>query len=151
MIAYLDCAGGLAGNMLLGALLDAGAPEAELRAVPERLGIQPVELRLERVWRHGIGALHLDVIAGPPQPERSWRSIQQQLSAADLDEPVRERAGAVFARLAEAEGQIHGVPPDDVHFHELGAVDTLIDVVGAVTLLDGLGVSHMACSPLPMG
>lgn len=151
MIAYLDCVGGLAGNMLLAALLDAGGPEDELRAVPDRLGIEAVELRLERVERHGIGALHVEVVAPERQPARSWRSIQEQLAAARLDESVRVRAHAVFERLAEAEGQIHGVPAEDIHFHELGAVDTLIDVVGAVTLLHALGVSRLVCSPLPMG
>lgn len=151
VIAYLDCVGGLAGNMLLAALLDAGAPEQELRAVPELLRIGAVELRLERVERHGIGALHVEVVAEGHQHERTWRSIREQLAAADLDGTVRERATAVFARLAEAEGEIHGVPPDEVHFHELGAVDTLIDVVGAVVLLERLGVSEIVCSPLPIG
>jgi uncharacterized protein (TIGR00299 family) protein len=137
--------------MLLAALLDAGAPERELRAVPQRLGIETVQLRLERVHRQGIGALHLEVIARGRHHERSWRSIRAQLNEAELDQGVRERAGAVFGRLAEAEGAIHGVDPDDVHFHELGAADTLVDVVGAVTLLDCLGVSRVVCSPLPMG
>jgi uncharacterized protein (TIGR00299 family) protein len=151
MIAYLDCVGGLAGNMLLAALLDAGAPEQELRAVPRRLGLETVQLRLQRVQRHGIGALHLEVIAPEHQPERSWRSIREQLNGAELDQSVRERATAVFGRLAEAEGKIHDVDPDGVHFHELGAVDTLVDIVGAVTLLHSLGVSRVVCSPLPMG
>jgi pyridinium-3,5-bisthiocarboxylic acid mononucleotide nickel chelatase len=151
MIAYLDCVGGLAGDMLIAALLDAGAPEESLREVPGRLGLDGVELRVERVERHGIGALHLDVVADRHDHERSWRSIREQLAAADLDERVRTRATEVFARLAEVEAGIHGVPPDDVHFHELGAVDTLVDVVGAVTLLEALHVERLVCSPLPAG
>lgn len=151
MIAYLDCAGGIAGNMLLAALLDAGAPEADLRDVPRWLGIGPVELHIERVERHGVGALHLGVIAPADQPERSWRAIRQQLEDAELNESVRERALAVFTRLAAAEGEIHGVDPESVHFHELGGVDTLIDIVGAATLLQCLGVTRVVCSPLPMG
>ena len=154
-LAYLDCVGGLAGDMMLAALLDAGAPEQELREVPERLGLDGVELRLERVERHGIGAMHLDVLdhgqraeSGPP---RSWVSIRDQLGAAELEETVRSRALAVLGRLAEAEGGIHGVAPEEVHFHELGAVDTLIDVVGVVTLLASLGVERLVCSPLPLG
>lgn len=154
-IAYLDCVGGLAGDMLLAALLDAGAPEEELRELPGRLGLDGVELRLERVERHGIGALHLDVFdrgesaeSGPP---RSWVSIRDQLGGAELDESVRSRALSVLGRLAEAEGGIHGVSPEEVHFHELGAVDTLVDVVGAVTLLESLGVERLVCSPLPLG
>lgn len=150
MIAYLDCVGGLAGDMLISALLDAGAPVEALQAVPSRLGLEGVELRLERVERHGIGALHLDVLTADNR-ERDWRAIRELLADADLVERVRERATAVFARLAEAEGGIHGVRVDDVHFHELGAADTLVDVVGAVTLLHELGVERLVCSPLPSG
>jgi pyridinium-3,5-bisthiocarboxylic acid mononucleotide nickel chelatase len=149
VIAYLDCAGGLAGDMLLAALLDAGAPEAALREIPARLGLGGVELELERVERHGIGALHVDVVGG--QGERSWRSLREQLMAADLEESVRERAIAVLQRLADVEGVIHGVEADAVVFHELGAADTLVDVVGAVTLLAELGVDRLVCSPLPVG
>jgi uncharacterized protein (TIGR00299 family) protein len=145
MIAYLDCVGGLAGDMLLAALLDAGAPEAALREVPVRLGLGEVELKLERVSRHGISALHLEVTGD--HGERSWHSLHEQLVAADVD----KRALAVLERLAEAEASIHGVPVDEVHFHELGAVDTVVDVVGAVTLLAELGVERLVCSPLPAG
>lgn len=161
MIGYLDCAGGLAGDMLIAALLDAGGSEQALREVPQRLGLEGVRLTISRVQRHGIGALHLDVHAadghdhgdghGDHQPHRSWRSIRAQLAAADLTEPVRTRAVSVFTRLAEAEGAIHGVAPEEIHFHELGAVDTLVDVVGALTLLDDHGISRLVCSPLPMG
>lgn len=145
MIAYLDCSGGLAGDMLLAALLDAGAPEEALREVPRRLGLGEVELRLERVQRHGVGALHLDVSGD--HGDRTWRALRDRLGAAAVD----ERALAVLARLAEVEADIHGVPVEEVHFHELGAVDTVVDVVGAVTLLAELGVERLACSPLPMG
>jgi pyridinium-3,5-bisthiocarboxylic acid mononucleotide nickel chelatase len=145
VIAYLDCAGGLAGDMLLAALLDAGAPEGALREVPVRLGLDGAELKLERVSRHGISALHLEVTGG--RGERSWHSLHERLLAADVD----KRALAVLERLAEVEASIHGVPVDEVHFHELGAVDTVVDVVGAVTLLAELGVERLVCSPLPAG
>jgi pyridinium-3,5-bisthiocarboxylic acid mononucleotide nickel chelatase len=153
VIAYLDCVGGLAGDMLIAALLDAGAPEQPLRELPERLGLGAVELRLERVQRQGIGALKVNVEADPgrPPPHRSWRSIRRQLDAAELDGRVRARAVAVFSRLAEVEGGIHGVPATEIHFHELGSVDTLIDIVGAVTLLEKLRVQRLVCSPLPLG
>jgi hypothetical protein len=141
--------------MMLAALLDAGAPEQVLREIPGRLGLDGVELRLERVERHGIGALHLNVLdhgqRAESGPARSWVSIRDQVSAAELGESVRSRALSVLRRLAEAEGGIHGVSPEEVHFHELGAVDTLVDVVGAVTLLASLGVERLVCSPLPLG
>jgi uncharacterized protein (TIGR00299 family) protein len=151
LIAYLDCGGGLAGNMLIAALLDAGAPVQELLAVPGRLGLEHVELQLQRVQRHGIGALHLTVISDRTQPPRDWHSIREQLAGAELADIVRERATAAFERLAQVEGAIHEVPPEHVHFHELGAVDTLVDVVGTVTLLEELGVSRLVCSPVPAG
>jgi hypothetical protein len=153
LIAYLDCVGGVAGDMLIAALLDAGAPERAFLELPSRLGLSDVDLRLERVERHGIGALKLNVEGGPAarHPHRSWRSIREQLAAAELDERIRTTAGAVFERLAQVEGAIHGVAPEDVHFHELGAVDTLIDIVGAVTLVAELGVQRVVCSPLPLG
>jgi uncharacterized protein (TIGR00299 family) protein len=153
VIAYLDCAGGVSGDMLIAALLDAGAPEEALRAVPGRLGLEGVDVSLVRVERHGIGALHLDVVSGEGHHHghRSWRLIREQLETAELVDSVRERAIAVFQRLATVEGRIHGVPAEDIGFHELGAVDTLVDVVGAVSLLEELGVRRLECSPLPMG
>jgi uncharacterized protein (TIGR00299 family) protein len=150
LIAYLDCVGGLAGDMLASALVDAGAPEAALRAVPARLGLE-VELRLEPVARHGVRALHLDVVDPRAHDHASWRSIRQQVEAADLDERVRTDVLRVLSRLAEVEAAIHGVLPEEVHFHELGAADTLVDVVGVVTLLAELGVERLVCSPLPLG
>ncbi len=152
MIGYLDCVGGIAGDMTCAALLDAGAPEEALRELPGRLGLPDVELRLTRTQRHGIGALHLEVLdPHEGRHDRSWRTIRGQLTDGDLEAGVRERALAVLERLAEVESSVHGVPLDDVHFHEIGAVDTLIDVVGAITLLRALGVSRLVCSPLPMG
>ena len=151
MIAYLDCVGGLAGDMLIGALVDAGAPAEALQAVPGRLGLERVELALVRVERHGISALQFSVTGGLGNHEPSWRSIREQLTGAELDGRVRARATAVFARLAEAEGRIHRRPADEVRFHELGALDTLVDIVGVVTLLEELGVKRLVCSPLPAG
>ncbi len=147
-IAYLDCVGGLAGDMLLAALLDAGADESRLRALPAALGIE-AEVVVTRQERHGIGALHVAIRSGHDAQHTSWLSIRDLLERADLDERVRERAVEAFQRLAEAEGAVHGVPADEVEFHELGAVDTLMDVCGAVELLDDLAVEKVYCSPLP--
>jgi hypothetical protein len=151
MIAYLDCVGGLAGDMLLAALLDTGAPEESLREVPARLGLDGVGIELERVERHGVAALHVDVVAERAAGSRTFRSLRDQVAAADISESVRERSLRVLQRLAQAEAEVHGVPVDEVHFHELGAVDTLVDVVGAVTLVEELRVGRLVCSPLPMG
>jgi uncharacterized protein (TIGR00299 family) protein len=148
-VAYLDCVGGLAGDMLLAALLDAGATEEALQAVPEAIGLERVEIAAERVERQGIGALHVRVDAPHDHADRRYRDIRLLLEESALTEAVRARSLDAFARLAAVEARIHGVELDDVHFHELGAVDTLVDVCGAFTLLEELGVELVACSPLP--
>ena len=148
-LAYLDCVGGLAGDMLLAALIDVGADTEVLAAVPGRLGLEDVEIRVERVERQGIGALHVDVVAPDERDHRHYREIRDLVERSGIPERPRARALEAFARLAEAEAAIHGVAVDDVHFHELGAVDTLVDVCGAFVLLDDLGVERVACSPLP--
>jgi hypothetical protein len=135
--------------MLLAALLDAGADVERLRAVPKALDLSGVEITVGRVERHGIGALHVDVAAPDDHAHRDYRTIRALVEEADLPERARSRSLDAFARLAEAEGRIHGVPADDVHFHELGSLDTLVDVCGAFVLLDDLDIERVACSPLP--
>jgi len=148
-VAYLDCVGGLAGDMLLAALVDAGAELQTLRGIPRALGIDGVEIDAERVQRQGIGALHLRIEAADDQDHRNYADIRELVRSADLPERARDRALEAFRRLAEVEGGVHGVPPDDVHFHELGSLDTLVDVCGAFVLLDELGVERVVSSPLP--
>jgi uncharacterized protein (TIGR00299 family) protein len=148
-LAYLDCVGGLAGDMLLAALLDAGAELETLRGVPGALGLDGVEIAVERVERQGIGALHLRVVAPDDGSSRDYRAIRDLVEAAHLPERARARSLDTFRRLADVEGRVHGVAPDDVHFHELGSLDTLVDVCGAFVLLDELGVERVASSPLP--
>jgi hypothetical protein len=135
--------------MLLAALLDAGAELEVLRAVPRALGIDGVEIEAVRVERQGIGALHLRIEAGDEDGHRRYADIRELVEKADLPERARVRALDAFRRLAEVEGGVHGVPPDDVHFHELGSLDTLVDVCGAFVLLDELGVERVVSSPLP--
>jgi pyridinium-3,5-bisthiocarboxylic acid mononucleotide nickel chelatase len=148
-LCYLDCVGGLAGDMLLAALVDAGADLEKLRRLPAALGLEGVGISVERVERQGVGALHLDVEAPDDAHDRDYREIRRLVQAADLPDAVRTASLATFARLAEVEGAIHGVPPDEVHFHELGSLDTLVDVCGAHVLLADLEVFRVACSPLP--
>jgi pyridinium-3,5-bisthiocarboxylic acid mononucleotide nickel chelatase len=148
-VAYLDCVGGLAGDMLLAALLDAGAELETLRGIPRALGIDGVEIAAARVERQGIGALHLTIEAGDDHDHRRYADIRDLVGGADLPERARARALEAFHRLAEVEGGVHGVAPEDVHFHELGSLDTLVDVCGAFVLLDELGVERVVSSPLP--
>jgi hypothetical protein len=148
-VAYLDCVGGLAGDMLLAALLDAGAELETLRRVPVALGIDGVEIGVERVERHGVGALQLGLEAPDDHDHRRYAEIRDLVEAADLPERARTRSLGAFRRLAEVEGGIHGVSPEEVHFHELGSLDTLIDVCGTFVLLDALGIERVVSSPLP--
>lgn len=148
-VAYLDCVGGLAGDMLLAGLLDAGADLDRLLDVPAALGLAGVEISVEQVERQGVGALHLRIEAPDDVSDRDYREIRLIVEAADIPERARTRSLEAFARLAEAEGRIHGVPPGEVHFHELGSLDTLVDVCGALVLFDELGIERVACSPLP--
>jgi pyridinium-3,5-bisthiocarboxylic acid mononucleotide nickel chelatase len=148
--AYLDCVGGIAGDMVLAALIDAGGDVEVVRDLPRRLGVE-ARIEVQRVERHGVGGLHVQVEPLDDQPRsRGWREIRAMLEHAELAPSVRERALDAFARLAEAEGRVHGVPADDVHFHELGAIDALIDICGAAVLFDTLDIGSVACSPLPV-
>jgi uncharacterized protein (TIGR00299 family) protein len=147
---HLDCIGGIAGDMTLAALLDAGAGLERLRALPGQLALGTVELAVTRVQRRGVRALHVDVRPPPSPPSRTWRELRELIERSALEPAVRERSLAVFGRLAAAEAAVHGSAVDDVHFHELGGIDTLVDVCGAALLLDELGIEQVSCSSLPL-
>ncbi len=149
--AYLDCFAGVAGDMMLGGLLDAGASAEALRAGLATLQLEPFELEIAAATRGGIGATRVTVRAAPGGTRRTWADLRGALAAAALPERVRARALATFARLAEAEGRVHRVPPDEVHFHEVGAVDAMVDVVGAALLLEDLAVEEIWASPVATG
>lgn len=148
-LAYLDCVSGIAGDMLLAALVDAGADVETLRSVPESLALVGVAIGVDRVERHGVGALHVRVESRETEAHRAYREIRAIVERADLPDRPREQALAAFERLAEVEALIHGVEMEDVHFHEVGGVDTMVDICGAFVLLDELGVERVVGSPLP--
>lgn len=147
MILYVDCIGGVAGDMLLGALLDAGATLPDL----DGLGVEGLRIETGTAERHGITATTVHVTGAPSQPHRHWSSIRGQIDDADLPDRARARAQAAFEKLAIAEGHIHGIEPEKVHFHEVGAVDAIGEVVGVALALEALGVERVICSPLPVG
>ena len=148
-VAYLDCVAGIAGDMTLAALLDAGGSRDRLGELPALLGLDGVEIEIARTKRHGIGALHVDVRADEHAHHRPYAEIRELIGGAPLPERARERSLDAFRRLAEVEGAIHGVPVERVEFHEVGAADALVDVCGAMLLLDDLEVERVGCSPLP--
>ena len=151
-VGYLDCFSGISGDMLLGALLDAGLPLDVLRAELAKLNVSGWELRAQRVRRAGIAATkaHVD-LAESPQPHRRLPDIIALLDASSLHVTDRERAAAVFGRLAAAEARVHGIDAEDVDFHEVGALDAIVDIVGSVAGLRLLGIEKLYCSPLPAG
>ncbi|HET8893463.1 MAG TPA: nickel pincer cofactor biosynthesis protein LarC [Gaiellaceae bacterium] len=148
-LAYLDCVGGIAGDMLLAGLVDAGASVETLRALPDRLGLSGVRVDLDRVDRHGCAAAHVTVHAPGSPPERRWREIRTLLEEADLPPRAAARSLAAFTALAEAEARVHRVPVDEIHFHEVGGDDALVDICGVCLLLDELDVARVAASSLP--
>jgi len=150
-LLYIDAVAGVAGDMLLASLLDAGAPLEEVRTGLGGLGIQGLDIAVEPVTRHGLGAASVRVVAPEEHAQRDWAAIRELLERAELPPRARARACDTFERLAHAEARVHRVPPDRVHFHEVGAVDALADVCGVALALEALGVAQVACSPLPVG
>jgi uncharacterized protein (TIGR00299 family) protein len=148
-LLYVDAIAGVAGDMLLGALLDAGASLERVRAGLAGLGVAGLDLAVERTERHGIGAVRVRVVAPPEHAHRDWAAVRELVDRAALPPRAHARAHEAFRRLAEAEGAIHGVAPDEVRFHEVGAIDALADVCGVALALEDLGVDRVACSPLP--
>lgn len=154
MIGWLDPSAGVSGDLLLGTLIDAGVPLEVLQAQVDRLDLG-VSLSTEAVTRGALGATKAHVTVNgadaeeAPSPHRSWADVRALLDR--LDEPVRSTAHDVFRRLAEAEAEVHRVDPEDLHFHEVGAVDALADVVGVVAGFAHLGLERLHCGPVGLG
>lgn len=150
--AYLDCFSGISGDMFVGALLDTGL---ELRVLQEALdGLRLTGVRVEarQESKNGIhGTRFVVTVDQEAQPERRFEDIQRILAQGGLSDRVRDRSLAVFRALAEAESRIHGRPVGEVHFHEVGAADSIVDIVGAVFGLEALAIDRLVCSALPLG
>ena len=146
-IGWLDLAAGASGDMLLGALVDAGVPLEVLAEAVAALPVERVRLVTEQVSRHGLGATRVHVRAADSSHHRTWPDVRALVAEAALSPTVRDGALAVFERLAVAEGRVHRISPDEVHFHEVGALDALADVVGVVAGFAHLGLSHLSASP----
>lgn len=149
--AYADCFSGVSGDMLLGALLHAGLSEELLREELAKLHLAEANLTIERTSRQSIGCVKVTISDKRRQELRTLPDIQEILERSALTEIIVSRSLAVFQALAEAEARVHAIPADRVHFHEIGALDTIFDVVGTVIGLHHLGISRLIASPLPLG
>jgi uncharacterized protein (TIGR00299 family) protein len=151
-LAYFDCFSGISGDMTLGALADAGLSIDALRAELSKLGLPGYEIRSEKVKRAGLAATKVHVILdNREQPARHLSDIGKLITASSLSSTVKEKSIKVFERLARAEAAVHGTTADNVHFHEVGAVDAIVDIVGSVIGLEMLGITRIAGSPLNLG
>ncbi|MEU7856629.1 nickel pincer cofactor biosynthesis protein LarC [Nonomuraea sp. NPDC049141] len=149
--AWIDASAGIAGDMLLAALLDAGAGLETVRAAVAAVIPDEVRLTPRQVTRAGMRATHVRVESTDHHPHRTWAEIRDLIGRATLPEQVRGDALAVFERLARAEARVHGVPVEDVHFHEVGAWDSIADVVGVCAALHDLGVRELSAGPVAVG
>jgi pyridinium-3,5-bisthiocarboxylic acid mononucleotide nickel chelatase len=149
--AYFECFAGASGDMILGALVDAGWPEADLRAALDAMGLTGWSLSVRIAKKGSLRATQVRIDVTEPQPERDVRDIIPMIRASRLDEAVKARAIALFNELADVEGIQHGQPAETVHFHEVGAVDSILDIVGACAGLHALGVGRIYVSPMNVG
>jgi uncharacterized protein (TIGR00299 family) protein len=149
--AILDPFSGISGDMTLGALVDLGLDPDWLRALPAALGLDGIDVRIQEVRRGEIVCRKVDFEI-PPQPHgRHIREIRALVAAAGVPEAVRRKADAAFGMIAEQEGAIHGMPAEEVHLHEVGAVDAILDIVGAIWGFALLGVDEVYCGPISLG
>jgi pyridinium-3,5-bisthiocarboxylic acid mononucleotide nickel chelatase len=149
--AYFDCFSGISGDMTLGALVDAGCPFSALESELHKLPLGGWKLSCERVQRGSLAATRIHVQSDEHHCHRGFSAITEMISRAALLPRAALRATAIFTKLAEAEAKMHGLPVEDVRFHEVGAVDSIIDIVGAATGFELMGIERFACSPLNVG
>jgi len=150
-LLYLDCFAGISGDMLLGALLDLGLPEATLRAELAKLPVPGYRVDVQRVTKQHLAAVKFACEAGHEHHHRGLSAIAKLIEGSALAGTVKQRAVSVFRRLAEVEAKVHAIPVEQVHFHEIGAVDSIVDIVGACVGLEALGVGEVRAAAPPLG
>lgn len=164
---YLECRSGISGDMTVAALLDLGATEKHLRTVLAQLPLDGYEIQIQKVYRNGLEVCDFDVILSeahshlgtaeehwedsashPLHVHRTWKDIRTMLEEAQLSPRVRELSIRMFETVAEAEGKVHGCMPEEVHFHEVGAVDSIVDIVSTAACMEELGIEKVVVSEL---
>lgn len=150
-VCYLDCFSGIAGNMLLGALIDAGLDFELLRSELAKLKLEGVDLKVQKTKRGGLAGTHMSVKTAHDQHHRSLNTIERIIEESDLSDTVKSAARRIFRRLGKAEAIVHDVPIEKVHFHEVGALDAIADIVGAAIGFEALGIERIVCSAINLG
>jgi len=148
---YFDCFAGASGNMILGGLVALGVDQEDL--LRQLRSVAPVgfEIEFATVDRSGIAAIHASVSVPDEKDHRHLRDVEAVIDGSAVSEIVKQRSKAIFRRLAEAEARVHGIEIDRVHFHEVGAMDAIVDIVGACIGFEMLGIEHFACSKIHVG
>ncbi|GAB3221203.1 nickel pincer cofactor biosynthesis protein LarC [Glycomyces halotolerans] len=150
-VAWIDCSAGASGDMFLGALADAGVELALMQEAVDALGVERLRLEARTAQRHGLAGTKVDVHAPEVRVDRRWRAIRALIERAALAEEVKAGALDAFARLAAAESAAHGIDVDEVHFHEVGALDSIADIVGAAAGMAALGAERVTASTVTVG
>jgi hypothetical protein len=149
--AYLDCASGVSGDMFLAAMIDVGVELGAIQAGVDSLKLPSCQLVVQEVDKHGFRAMQVIVEHEPEHAHRHLADIEALIDGSELTVSQADLARRVFRRLAEAEAKVHGTTVDRIHFHEVGAVDSIADIVGAAIGWDLLGADGLICSPIPTG
>jgi uncharacterized protein (TIGR00299 family) protein len=149
-IAYADCFSGISGDMFLGALLDAGLPLAHLQSELAKLDLEEFTIQSFKHLDQNINSTRLVIKSAKSETARAWKNIRSLIEQSGLEKPVKEKSLQIFTCLAETEAKIHDCQTDEVHFHEIGGLDSIIDIVGSVIGLDYFEIDHLITSPLPM-
>ena len=150
-VAYFDCFAGISGNMVLGAFINLGLDIEEFKEAMSLLPIEGYIIEHQEVKKQGIAATHVDIQVTQEQPHRHLHHIEEIIMASQLPREVQELALKIFTRLAEAEAKVHNTTIERIHFHEVGAVDAIIDIVGAAWGIHKLGITKVYASPLHVG
>lgn len=150
-VAYFDCSSGISGDMLLGALVDAGLPLEIIQKEVETIGLNEVKIHSRKVKKHGISATKIDVITSETKVHRNLNDVLKIIHRSAVSKTAKKQAERIFRRLAKAEAEVHGTDTELVRFHEVGAIDAIIDILGTVTGLEHLGVKYVHASCLRFG
>ncbi|HXG30888.1 MAG TPA: nickel pincer cofactor biosynthesis protein LarC, partial [Thermodesulfobacteriota bacterium] len=150
-IAYFDCFSGISGDMIIGSLIDAGLDIRELREELDKLGLSDYEIGAVRSVKCGITATRFNVVSRDEVRHRNLADLNAIIDGSKMEEWIKAQAKGIFLRIGEAEARVHDLPISDVHFHEIGAIDTIVDVVGTLIGLKLLGIERVYCSYLNVG